>query len=102
MTSKACPRALRRCAHASWGTWGPGSLDLDTRVSLAFVRQVQHRWRGMCSYAGDKKQGKAMCQRRPPNGKWAWEASTADYNPGFICGIAGQALQKSHGSVPAA
>ena len=100
MTSKACPRALRRCAHASWGTWGSGSLNPDTRVSLAFARQVRHRWRGMCSYVGDKKQGKAMCQR--PNGVWAWEASTADYNPGFICGIAGQALQTSHGSVPAA
>ena len=46
----------------------------------------------MCSYAGDKKQGKAMCQR--PNGVWAWEASATDYNPGFICGIAGQALQE--------
>ena len=33
-----------------------------------------------------------MCQR--PNGVWAWEASAADYNPGFICGIAGQALQE--------
>ena len=55
--------------------------------------QVRHRWRGMCSYAGKEKQGKAMCQR--PNGNWAWEASPADYNPGFICGTAGQAKQET-------
>ena len=66
---------------------GPGLLYPVACVSLAFARQVRHRWRGMCSYAGDAKQGKAMCQRRPPNGKWAWEASAADYNPGFICGM---------------
>ena len=60
--------------------------------------QVRHRWRGMCSYAGDKKQGEAMCQL--PNGTWAWEASAAAWNPGFICGMrtAGHTKQEASSS----